>query len=166
MKLWHIIAKNTSKSETLWLRSVPANVLSITTAPPYHTSEPSLNYSLLGRVKDSPIWGSVEFRCYQSHYITKKKAQQHTDSRCKDRKSAAERRHEPVLALRSVPWSKDHSSTFDVLSSHGALSLCWTSIWGKALLIFNCDSIRSIYFPRVSFVGFLWVFLLLFLLFS
>lgn len=81
----------------------------------------------------------------------KKKAQQHRDSRYKDRKSAAEQRHEPVLALRSVPWSKDHSSTFDLLSSHGALSFCWTSIWGKALLIFNHDSIRIIYFPGVYF---------------
>lgn len=56
-----------------------------------------------------------------------------------------------VLALVSVPWSKDCSSTFDLLSSHMAWSFCWTSILDKAPLIFNCTSIRNIYFPRADF---------------
>lgn len=56
-----------------------------------------------------------------------------------------------VLALMSVPWSKDCSSTFDLLSSHMTWSFCWTSILDKASLIFNCKSIRNTYFPRADF---------------
>lgn len=82
----HCKKKNMSKSETFWLRSVSANVLSIAMAPWYHTSEPSLNYSLLSRVKDSPIWGSVQFRCYQSHYIKKRK---HSSTETADTKTGS-----------------------------------------------------------------------------
>lgn len=107
---------------------------------------PELGSSL--QKTDSPILSAVSTLWVSVHGKQSTAQRQHTPQ---DKKSAAEQRYEPVLALRSVHWWKDYSSTFGLVSSHMARSFCWTSILDRAPLFFNCESIRNTYFPRVYF---------------